>query len=82
MNQYIINGDEIYTLLTGKKSDGEVLAYWEKDELIAKIHARPYKSEREKVLDYLDEWINQGENLTLFKWEVREVVRELRQAGE
>jgi hypothetical protein len=33
---------------------------------------------REKVLDYLDEWVNSGENLTLFKWELREVLRELR----
>ena len=36
------------------------------------------QAEREKVLDYLDEWVNSGENLTLFKWELREVLRKLR----
>lgn len=34
------------------------------------------------MLDYLDEWVNSGENLTLFKWELREELRKLRQQGE
>jgi hypothetical protein len=51
MNQYIITEDELYRLLKGKKSDGEVLAFWEKDEIIKNVHSHPYQSEREKVLD-------------------------------
>ena len=31
------------------------------------------------VLDILDEWLNGDDHLTLFKWEVREKIRELRQ---
>ena len=38
--------------------------------------------ERDKVLDILDEWLNSDDHLSLYKWEVREKIRELRQAGE
>ena len=34
------------------------------------------------VLDTLDEWLDSDDHLSLFKWEVREKIRELRQAGE
>ena len=42
----------------------------------------PYQSEWDKVLDILDEWLNSDDHLSLYKWEVREKIRELRQAGE
>ena len=41
-----------------------------------------HKSERDKVLDILDEWLNSDDHVSLYKWEVREKIRELRQAGE
>jgi len=41
-----------------------------------------FQSERDKVLDILDEWLNSDDHLSLYKWEVREKIRELRQAGE
>jgi len=34
--------------------------------------------EREKVLDILDEWLNSDDHLSLYKWEVREKIREIR----
>ena len=40
-----------------------------------------FRSERDKVLDILDEWLNSDDHLSLYKWEVREKIRELRQAG-
>ena len=40
------------------------------------------QSRRDKVLDILDEWLNSDDHLSLYKWEVREKIRELRQAGE
>ena len=44
--------------------------------------AEDIQSERDKVLDILDEWLNSDDHLSLYKWEVREKIRELRQAGE
>ena len=41
-----------------------------------------HQSERDTVLDILDEWLNSDDHLSLYKWEVREKIRELRQAGE
>ena len=39
-------------------------------------------SERDQVLDILDEWLNSDDHLSLFKWEVREKIRELRKEPE
>lgn len=36
------------------------------------------ESARDKVLEYLDEWLNSDDHLSLYKWEVREKIRELR----
>ena len=49
---------------------------------VIKTRSHPYQSERDKVLDILDEWLNSDDHLSLYKWEVREKIRELRQAGE
>jgi len=39
------------------------------------------KAEREQVLDALEEFLNSDDHLSLFKWEVREQIRALRDGG-
>jgi len=40
-----------------------------------------FQSGWDTVLDILDVWLNSDDHLSLFKWEVRGKIRELRQAG-
>lgn len=40
------------------------------------------KAAREQVLDAIDEWLNSDDHLSLYKWEVREKTRSLRNQPE
>jgi len=73
--------------ILAETTDGLILSYRGEEftvdddmrkDLIAYLEIQ---SRRDKVLDILDEWLNSDDHLSLYKWEVREKIRELRQAG-
>ena len=82
--EYIITDMQIRRAMASMNRDCEMDAD-EWIEMDKSFRSRPHTttpSEREQVLDMLDEWLNSDNCLTLFKWEVREKIRELRSPSE
>ena len=62
-------------------SNGYLHFFYDATNLLGCASHSDFQSERDKMLDILDEWLNSDDHLSLYKWEVREKIRELRQAG-